>query len=167
MKVNWTRTDMLLTSMWARDVLHNHLARVPAWSILLRSADMREVSLDDVIRSRDRPAFYGTGFFLGTFLQVVHYLRPHWVKTAIFFHIWRLLPPEKKLRQGNVFTPVCHSVHGGGCLPHPLWPEADTLLGRHPSGQTPPGQTPPGTPPPPWADTPRHTPTTLGRHPLG
>ena len=24
-----------------------------------------------------------------------------------------LLPPVTKLRQGNVFTPVCHSVHGG------------------------------------------------------
>ena len=33
-----------------------------------------------------------------------------------------------KLQQGNVFTPVCHSVHRGG-------------LGRHPPGQTP-GQTP-------------------------
>ena len=40
------------------------------------------------------------------------------------------------LWQGNVFTPVCHSVPGG-CL-------ADTPQGRHPSGQTPPpGQTPP------------------------
>ena len=24
------------------------------------------------------------------------------------------LPPTAKLRQGNVFTPVCQSVHGGG-----------------------------------------------------
>ena len=41
------------------------------------------------------------------------------------------LPPATKLRQGNVFTPVCHSVHRGG-LPYP------------------PGQTPPwtGTPSP-------------------
>ena len=50
-----------------------------------------------------------------------------------------------KLRQGNVFTPVCHSVHRGGvCYPlgrHPIWagtlpwadtPWADTPLGRHP-----------------------------------
>ena len=36
-----------------------------------------------------------------------------------------LLPSTTKLRQGNVFTPVCHSVHGGGS-------------GRHPIGQTPP-----------------------------
>ena len=33
----------------------------------------------------------------------------------------RLLPPATELRQGNVFTPVCHSVHRGG-------------------GQTPPGR---------------------------
>ena len=24
--------------------------------------------------------------------------------------------PQKKLREGNVFTPVCHSVRGGGGL---------------------------------------------------
>ena len=29
-----------------------------------------------------------------------------------------LLPPAIKLRQGNVFTPVCNSVHGGGSLSH-------------------------------------------------
>ena len=42
-----------------------------------------------------------------------------------------------KLRQGNVFTPVCHSVHGWGGLPHP--PQADT-----------PGQITPAL----WAGTP-------------
>ena len=49
---------------------------------------------------------------------------------------------SKPLRQGNVFTPVSHSVHGGGgvCLSacwdtHTPW--ADT------PGQTSPGQTPP------------------------
>ena len=39
-----------------------------------------------------------------------------------------LLPPATKLRQGNVFTAVCHSVHGGVC--HTPW--ADTPPGRHP-----------------------------------
>ena len=42
----------------------------------------------------------------------------------------RSLPPATKLQQGNVFTHVCHSVHGGVCHTHPRW--ADT----------------------PWADTP-------------
>ena len=41
------------------------------------------------------------------------------------------LPPATKLRQGNVFTPVCHSVHTA----YPPW--ADT-----------PQQTPRQTPPP-------------------
>ena len=71
------------------------------------------------------------------------------------------LPPATKLRQGNVFTSVCHSVHREGCLADtpPLW-----TLGRHPPvdpGQTPPwadihnGQTPlPPGQKPPWADTP-------------
>ena len=42
-----------------------------------------------------------------------------------------LLPPATTLRQGNVFTPVCHSVHRGD-LPH----------------------LPPSRHPPSWADTP-------------
>ena len=55
-----------------------------------------------------------------------------------------------KLQEGNVFTPVCHSVHRR-CLPHPP--------GRHPPRQTPPwADTPPGQTPPgwtlPWAGTP-------------
>ena len=74
-----------------------------------------------------------------------------------------LLPAAKKLRQGNTFTPVCHSGHGGGRLPHgmlrytPPGPKADTPFDqrqttpqvRHPPGQTlplqvrhPPGQIP-------------------------
>ena len=59
------------------------------------------------------------------------------------------------LRQGNVFTPVCHSVHrGGGVCPSACWdthtPWADTPR------QTPPGQTPLS------GQTPL-----LGRHPPG
>ena len=38
-----------------------------------------------------------------------------------------LLPPATKLRQGNVFTPVCHSVHMGGGVADPP--------GRHPPAQ--------------------------------
>ena len=50
--------------------------------------------------------------------------------------------PQRSCGQGNIFTPVCHSVHGGGCLPQ-------CMLGyhnprsRHPPEQTPPEQTPP------------------------
>ena len=61
-----------------------------------------------------------------------------------------LLPSATSLRQGNVFTSVCHSVHRGCLGGHP--PRADTSLGRQPPGQThrvdtplgrqPPGQTP-------------------------
>ena len=65
------------------------------------------------------------------------------------------LPPATKLRQGDVFTHICHSVHRGVYQNmhrgrHPPWantPWADTPLGRHP----------------PWADTPR-TDNPLGRH---
>ena len=51
-----------------------------------------------------------------------------------------LLPPATKLRQGNVFTPVCHSLHRGG---------GGSLSGR------------PRTEPPrqriPWTVTPRQS----------
>ena len=33
------------------------------------------------------------------------------------------LPPATKLRQGNVFTPVCDSVHGGSSVQRGLCPE--------------------------------------------
>ena len=70
-----------------------------------------------------------------------------------------LLPPATKLRQGNVFTPVCHSVQGGSATPQGDIP-GQTPPGRPPARQTSPGQTPHWADrPPPKADTP------LGRHP--
>ena len=57
--------------------------------------------------------------------------------------------PQRSCGQGNIFTPVCHSVHRGGGLPqcvmgcHPPHPRS-----RHPPEQTPPEQTPPGADPP-------------------
>ena len=49
---------------------------------------------------------------------------------------------KRSLGQGNIFTPVCHSVHGGGlpqCMP-----------GNHPPDQAhPPGSGPPDQAPPP------------------
>ena len=75
-----------------------------------------------------------------------------------------LLPPATKLRQGNVFTPVCHSVNRGEVCHTPLgrppwtdtpWadtPWADTNQAHNPLSRQPldrpPGQTPP------WADPP-------------
>ena len=77
------------------------------------------------------------------------------------------LPPATKLRQGNVFTPVCHSVHRGrvgpgvvstrGCGHTPPWantPPAQCILGYTPPAQCMLGYTPPAqcmlgyTPPP-------------------
>ena len=69
-----------------------------------------------------------------------------------------LLPSATKLRQGNVFTPVCFSVHRWGVCLSACWDiyplDRQPPPGRHPQADTPPGR-------PPWADTP------LGRHPLG
>ena len=41
------------------------------------------------------------------------------------------LPPSTKLGQGNIFTPVCHSVHGGGGMCGCSWGCAWLLLGGH------------------------------------
>ena len=84
-----------------------------------------------------------------------------------------------KLREGNVFTPIYHSVRcGRGCLPQCILeytPPRQTShpLGRHPP---PPADTPPGadsTPGQtpllgrhlPWAITPTGQTSPLGRHP--
>ena len=61
-------------------------------------------------------------------------------------------PQTKFLGQGNIFAPVCHSVHGGG-LPQ-------CMLGYHPPPRQPPPtpppreQTPPGPGNPLGASTP-------------
>ena len=67
------------------------------------------------------------------------------------FYGYSLLPPANKVCEGNVFTPVCHSVHSGGVCLRACWdtqpPAADTPLpgkqtpprSRHPPEQTPPG----------------------------
>ena len=50
---------------------------------------------------------------------------------------------KRSLRQGNIFAPVCHSVHGG------------EYLGRYPPGQVHPlASTPPSRYTPFWAGTP-------------
>ena len=46
------------------------------------------------------------------------------IRTEIILY----LPSATKLRQGNVFTPVCHSVHRGVCHTS----SGQTPLGRHP-----------------------------------
>ena len=81
-----------------------------------------------------------------------------------FLHL-HLLPAATKLRQGNTFTRVCHSVYegeGGTCLTtswdtHPTHHILHTPLGRcTPQAGTPPGQVlPPG----------RYTTPRTGTHP--
>ena len=75
--------------------------------------------------------------------------------------IWPSLPSTTKLRQGNVFTPVFHSVHRGG-VGH------TSPLGRHPLPQQTFRQCMPGyTPCPPSAcwDTHHAHPVHAGIHP--
>ena len=55
------------------------------------------------------------------------------MKVCLFYRSEKnvLLPPATKLRQGNVFTPVCHSVHGGSATPGQTPPWADTPCAVH------------------------------------
>ena len=86
---------------------------------------------------------------------------PRWVPWPTFIHVinltelvmWYYYRPQTKLREDNVFTPVCQSFcsQGGWC--------------------TPPRQTPPtGQTPPPRGNTPLEVATEVGRggmHPTG
>ena len=61
--------------------------------------------------------------------------------------------------QGNIFVPVCHTVHRGMCLPQ-------CMLGYHtPWEQTPPQSRHPPEQIPPGADTPRGADPLGSRHP--
>ena len=55
---------------------------------------------------------------------------------------------QQSCGQGNIFTPVCHSVHGGGLCLNACWDtnppdQAPAPRNRHPQGADTP---PPGTP---------------------
>ena len=103
------------------------------------------------------------------------YLSCFVLMTCRFKYIYR---PQRSCGQGNIFRPVCHSVHRGGggfclsaCWDTPLDtrppppPGADTLpptpdTTRHPGHQTPPpGHQTPDTPIP---RTPEHPPPPPG-----
>ena len=78
--------------------------------------------------------------------------RTKWSYGVFTLIVWSFYRPKTKLWEGNVFTPVCHSVHRAeGVYLSACW---DT----HTPGQTPPGKHPTGQTPP-WANTPP------GRHP--
>ena len=68
--------------------------------------------------------------------------------------------PKRSFGQGNIFTPVCHSVHGGGGRGSPSL--GGVLLARTPSRPNTPhlwqGEPPPDqTPHPPWHGEPPQT----------
>ena len=68
--------------------------------------------------------------------------------------------PQRSCGQGNIFTPVCHSVYRGRG-------SVSVHAGIPPWEQTPPEQkcTPPPAPPPPGADTPSEQTPPGSRHP--
>ena len=102
----------------------------------------------------------------------------HSITQRIFFHIAMIIVenlhfdlylyrPQRSCGPGNIFTPVCHSVHRGVFAsvhtgtPHPHIPQS-----RH---TPPPEQTPRRSRHPAGADTPQEQthPPGAGRHPLG
>ena len=101
----------------------------------------------------------------------------HWPHLFISFvsHYYR---PKRSFGQGNIFTPVCHSVHRGGVPARHTPPAGTPPPGRHtPPGQVhppwqvhPPGRyTPPGQvhPPPREQQTPEYGQRSAGTHPTG
>ena len=78
------------------------------------------------------------------FGQVMLGLLPHVIAQVTYFY-----HPQTKLQEGNVFTPVCVSVHKVGIYPIACWdthPSRQTQpppTGRHTSGRHRPGQIPP------------------------
>ena len=69
--------------------------------------------------------------------------------SGFLFDLKLMLPPETKLRQGNVFTHVCHSVHRGE--------EAfcqETSQTETPQTETPQTETLQTETPPSWTETP-------------
>ena len=111
------------------------------------------------------PRLYGQLWFLAWYwrIGVVH----KWV-------LYQYLPAATNCGQGNIFAPVCHSVHGGGVsasvhagIPHPPWEQTHPLptqeqtptQSRHPlEADTPQSRHTPGSRCPPKADPPEQTP---------
>ena len=83
-------------------------------------------------------------------------LRDIYHKGIVHSLITAFYRPQTKLREGNVFTPVCDSVQGGGCI-QACSGQGCTSHRQIPHGKTPPRHTPP------WADIPGQT--FPGRHP--
>ena len=79
--------------------------------------------------------------------------------TPVFMFREYIYRPQRSCGQGNIFTPVCHSVHRGEGV------SASVHAGiPHPPEQTPPrAETPLEHTPPPWST--HHPPRS--RHPLG
>ena len=79
--------------------------------------------------------------------------------------------PQRSCGQGNIFTPVCHSVHRAGSLPQCMLGYHHPPRSRHPpQEQTPPlgaDTTPPGPDTPPEQTPPEQTPPWEQRHPPG
>ena len=110
------------------------------------------------------------------FLLRLYFDDNFWFKVCkkIEFHFWIIVVSESLsyipsiyLPSGNVFTPVCHSVHAGGGAsgrhPQSRHPKSRLSWSRHPQSRHPPGTHPSGGAPP-SRPTP-HPP--VGTHPPG
>ena len=99
------------------------------------------VSVDSILLTSHGPSFGRLCVFFsnGSCLKaVVTWLRV-WCLCRVVTTDKHFYRPQRSCGQGNIFTPVCHSVRRGGVLPQ-------CMLGYHtPPGQgrTPPDQTPP------------------------
>ena len=75
--------------------------------------------------------------------------------------------PQRSCAQGNIFAPVCHSVHRGGSN-IPACTDSPRSRHHHPRADTTPlEQTPPGSRHPPGKQTPAYGQRAAGTHPTG
>ena len=92
---------------------------------------------------------------------LLHYITAY-LNTCPLLHDEYIYRPKRSFGQGNVFTPVCHSVHRGGGSSWPGTPGDQTHTPPKDQTHTPRDHTPPDQ-----AGTPPARPPRPGRNPPG
>ena len=134
-------------SMWPLPMIHWISLQGPILPLpLVVTSGTQDQSLFKLVRLRTSPPM------LTSVADTVRRYASFW-NTFLFsfmsITLYSFCRPQRSWGQGNVFTPVCHSVHRGrGCLPQCML-----------------GYTPPWADTLPWVDTPQADAPSLGRHP--
>ena len=117
----------------------NRLELVTVSELVQRVPEVAGCGADQGVRCFRWQQNRGTSTNQESFASLENFSLEVFTKTLHLHSLYSfLLPSATKLRQGNIFTPVCHSVHEGV--------SASVHAGIHPLWQTPPmGRQPPPT----------------------